>query len=79
MGITFKGVVNANRTGFKAMNIRMDTIESADVEDGFLVIRTKDIEPNYSLDEDRPCAISQPKTTLLSKLANWLRGTSSGW
>ncbi|WP_010660198.1 hypothetical protein [Brucella anthropi] len=78
MGIAFKGVFNASRTGFKSMNIRMDTIESADVEDGFLVIRTKDIEPTYTLDEDKPCAISQPKTTLLSKLANWLRGTSYG-
>jgi hypothetical protein len=79
MGITFKGVVNASRTGFKSMNIRLDTIESADVEDGFLVIRIKDIEPIYTLDEDKPCAISPQKTTRLCKLANWWRGISSGW
>ncbi|KAB2792605.1 hypothetical protein F9K96_05560 [Brucella anthropi] len=78
MGITFKGVVNANRTGFKSMNIRLDTIESADVEDGFLVIRTKDIEPIYTLDEDKPCATYHPKTTRLYRLANWLRETFSG-
>lgn len=78
MGMIFEAVCNDSRTAFKTVSIRMDTIKSADERDGYLIIEMHDIAQKTTFKEEAKCAISPQKTMLLSKLANWLRGISSG-